>query len=189
MFIGDGINDGPVLAQADVGVAINSASSLTIDAAGIVLMKDDLKDVVNALRISKSSFRRIKINLFLSFIYNIILIPIAMGIFYPAGFTLDPMFAGIAMAASSLSVMVSSLLLKLYRPLKDDAYDIKPSKKVRPSSYPGVSKGSYTKTEIADPILNDGKKSEELGFETSGDEERAIFNGKETELPNKLAIN
>lgn len=117
MFIGDGINDSPVLAQADVGVSINSANSLTVDAAGIVLIKDDLKDVLNALRISRMAFKRIKINLGLSFFYNIILIPVAMGIFYPAGFTLNPMYAGIAMALSSVSVMMSSLLLKTYRPL------------------------------------------------------------------------
>jgi len=123
MFIGDGINDSPVLAQSDVGVAINSASSLTVDAAGIVLMKDDLKDVVNALRISKKAFLRIKINLGLSFFYNIILIPIAMGIFYPLGFTLNPMYAGVAMALSSISVMFSSLLLKTYRPLENRHFE------------------------------------------------------------------
>lgn len=120
MFVGDGINDSPVLAQADVGVAINSASSLTVDSAGIVLMKDDLKDVVNAIRISKVSFRRIKINLALSFFYNIILIPIAMGIFYSVNFTLNPMYAGAAMALSSFSVMISSIMLKLYKPLNWD---------------------------------------------------------------------
>ena len=83
MFVGDGINDSPVLAQANVGVAINSGSDITVNAAGIVLMKDSLFDVVNAIRISKKSFRRIKINFFWAFLYNMILVPIAMGILFP----------------------------------------------------------------------------------------------------------
>lgn len=118
MFVGDGINDSPVLAQADVGVAINSGSDITVNAASIVLMKDSLYDVVNAIRISKSSFQRIKINFGWAFVYNIILIPIAMGVLYPAnGFILDPMYAGVAMCLSSISVVVSSLLLKLFKPV------------------------------------------------------------------------
>ena len=117
MFIGDGINDSPVLAQAEVGVAINSGSDITMDAADIVLIKDNLYDVVNAIRISKMSFRRIKINFIWAFLYNLCLIPIAMGIFYPANrFKLDPMLAGGAMALSSISVVLSSLMLKLFKP-------------------------------------------------------------------------
>jgi len=120
MFVGDGINDSPVLAQADVGVAINSGSDITVNAASIVLMKDSLYDVVNTIRISKSSFKRIKINFVWAFIYNLILIPIAMGVLYPAnGFILDPMYAGAAMALSSISVVLSSLLLKFFRPIKN----------------------------------------------------------------------
>ena len=85
MFIGDGVNDSPVLAQAEVGVAINSASHITVNAAGIVVMKDRLDDVLNAIRISKMTFRRIKINFGWAFVYNIILVPIAMGFLYPIG--------------------------------------------------------------------------------------------------------
>lgn len=118
MFVGDGINDSPVLAQAEVGVAINSASDITVNAAGIVLMKDSLEDVVNAIRISKASFRRIKINFIWAFLYNLMLIPIAMGALYPIhGFRMDPMLAGAAMALSSISVVLSSLMLKLYHPV------------------------------------------------------------------------
>lgn len=81
-------------------------------------MKDSLEDVVNAIRISKASFRRIKINFIWAFLYNLLLIPIAMGALYPIhGFRLDPMLAGAAMALSSISVVLSSLMLKLYRPV------------------------------------------------------------------------
>ena len=117
MFIGDGINDSPVLAQAEIGCAINSASDITVSAAGIVLIKDNLIDVLKAILISKKSFQRIRINFAFAFIYNIILIPVAMGVFYPIkGFKMDPMFAAIAMAMSSISVVSSSLMLKLYNP-------------------------------------------------------------------------
>jgi Cu+-exporting ATPase len=124
MFVGDGVNDSPVLAQAEVGVAINSVADITVQAAGIVVMKDRLDDVLNAILISKATFRRIKYNFAWAFIYNIVLIPIAMGIFYPikrdkdgmkVGFQLDPIYAGIAMAMSSFSVVLSSLWLKTFR--------------------------------------------------------------------------
>ena len=124
MFVGDGVNDSPVLAQAEVGVAINSVADITVQAAGIVVMKDRLDDVLNAILISKATFRRIKYNFEWAFIYNIVLIPVAMGIFYPIkrdkngikiGFQLDPIYAGIAMAMSSFSVVLSSLWLKTFR--------------------------------------------------------------------------
>ena len=134
MFIGDGVNDSPVLAQAEVGVAINSASDITVQAAGIVAMKDRLDDVLNAILISKSTFRRIKINFVWAFVYNIVLVPIAMGFLYPIGaapgsmdpeselfdkgskgLQMDPMWAGFAMALSSVSVVLSSLVLKLFK--------------------------------------------------------------------------
>ena len=100
-----------------MGVAINSGADITVHAAGIVLMKDNLYDVVNAIRISKKSFTRIKINFVWAFIYNLFLVPIAMGILYPVkGFKLDPIYAGGAMALSSISVVLSSLMLKIFRP-------------------------------------------------------------------------
>lgn len=116
MFVGDGINDSPVLAQAEIGCAINSASDITVSAASIVLIKDDLIDVIRAILISKKSFQRIKINFGFAFVYNTVLIPVAMGVFYPLGLKLDPMFAAVAMGLSSISVVTSSLFLRFFDP-------------------------------------------------------------------------
>ena len=116
MFIGDGVNDSPVLAQSDVGVAFNTQSDITVEAADVVVIKDSLISVIDIIRLTKSAFRRIKINFFWAFVYNIILIPIAMGALYPIiGFRLSPHLAALAMALSSISVVLSSLMLKLYK--------------------------------------------------------------------------
>lgn len=115
MFVGDGVNDSLVLTQADVGVAINAAANITVQASSIVCLKDSLVDVVNAILISRKTMKRIYFNFGWAFFYNLALVPLAMGCYYPLGVTMDPMYAGLAMAMSSVSVVVSSLCLKCFK--------------------------------------------------------------------------
>ena len=112
MMCGDGINDSPALATADIGISVNSGTDIAIDSSDVILIKNDLSKILELITISKKTIKNIKQNLFWAFFYNGLMIPIAIGLLKPIGIEINPMVAGLAMTLSSLTVILNALRLK-----------------------------------------------------------------------------
>ena len=112
MMCGDGINDSPALASADIGISVNSGTDIAMDSSDVILTKNDLSSIIYLIKISKRTIRNIKQNLFWAFFYNCLMIPIAIGVLKPVNIEINPMIASISMVISSITVILNALRLR-----------------------------------------------------------------------------